>query len=146
MKGAVCPNECYTDMVQITRQGNELTFKFAKDDCCNCPLKNKCFTESDIKKGLKSRRLTVSIRHDAILRDLNRNETPEFNNAYNKRYKVERRFATLVRNHGLRRCRYLRLKGAKTHITLATIACNIIRMVTLLCNDHQSSFAISKIE
>ncbi|MDD2482381.1 MAG: transposase, partial [Lutispora sp.] len=50
-----------------------------------------------------------------------------------KRSKVERRFATLVRNHGLRRCRYLKLKGAKTHITLANMACNIIRMVNLLC-------------
>lgn len=47
--------------------------------------------------------------------------------------KVERRFATLVRNHGLRRCRYLKLNGAKTHITLANMACNIIRMVNLLC-------------
>lgn len=146
LKSAVCPNKCYIDVVQLTRQGKELTFKFAKDNCCNCPLKNNCFTESDIKRGIKSRRLTVSTRHDAILRDLNRNESEEFNNAYNKRYKVERRFATLVRNHGLRRCRYLRLKGAKTHITLANIACNIIRMVNLLCNYHQPSFAISKIK
>ncbi|HEY5556231.1 transposase, partial [Acetobacterium sp.] len=56
----------------------------------------------------------------------------EFNIAYNKRYKVERRFATMVRNHGLRRCRYLRIKGAKIHITMANMAFNIIRMVTLL--------------
>ena len=130
----------------LLRQDKELTFKFAKDNCCNCPLKSNCFTESDIKRGIKSRRLTVSTRHDSILRDLNRNETKEFNIAHNKRYKVERRFATLVRNHGLRRCRYLRLKGAKTHITLANIACNIIRMVTLIFNNHQPSFAISKIE
>lgn len=146
LKSVVCPNECYTDVVQLTRQGKELTFKFAKDSCCNCPLKNNCFTESDIKRGVKSRRLVISVRHDAILRDLNRNETDEFNSAYNKRYKVERRFATLVRNHGLRRCRYLRLKGAKTHITLANTACNIIRMVSLIFNGHQPSFAISKTE
>lgn len=146
LKSAICPNGCHTDVIQMTRKSKELTFKFAKNDCCNCPLKNNCFTESDIKKGVKSRRLTVSVRHDAILRDLNRNETEEFNNAHNKRYKVERRFATLVRNHGLRRCRYLRLKGAKTHITLANIASNIIRMVNLLCNDQQTSFAISKIK
>lgn len=146
LKSAICPNECYTDVVQMGRQGKDLTFKFAKDDCSNCPLRNNCFTESDIKNGVKSRRLTVSTRHDAILRDLNRNETEEFKNAHNKRYKVERRFATLVRNHGLRRCRFLRLKGAKMHITLANIACNIVRMVALLCNDHEPSFAISKIE
>ena len=115
-----------------------------KDDCRNCPLKNKCFTEGEIKKGVKTRRLKVSIRHDAILRDLSRSQTEEFNTANNKRYKVERRFATLVRNHGLRSCRYLRLEGAKIHITLANIACNIIRMVNLLCDNHQPSFTISK--
>ena len=144
LKSVVCPNKCYTDVVQISEQGKVLTFKFMKDDCRNCPLKNKCFTEGEIKRGVKTRRLKVSIRHDAILRDLSRNQTEEFNTANNKRYKVERRFATLVRNHGLRRCRYLRLEGAKIHITLANIACNIIRMVNLLCDNHQPSFAISK--
>ncbi|WP_256372209.1 transposase [Acetobacterium carbinolicum] len=47
-------------------------------------------------------------------------------------YKIERRFATMVRNHGLQRCRYVRLRGAKIHITMANLACNIARMVSLL--------------
>ncbi len=63
---------------------------------------------------------------------MKRNITKEFEEASNKRYKVERRFAAMVRKHGLRRCRYLRLKGAKIHITLANMACNIVRMVNLL--------------
>jgi transposase len=59
-----------------------------------------------------------------------------------KRFKVERRFATMVRNHGLRRYRYLRLKGAKIHITLANMACNIVRMVNLI---YPPGIALSKI-
>ena len=51
-----------------------------------------------------------------------------------------RRFATMVRNYGLRRCRYVRLGRAKIHITLANMACNIVRMVNLLC---QPEFAAS---
>ena len=63
---------------------------------------------------------------------MKRNDTLEFEEASNKRFKVERRFATMVRNHGLRRCRYLRLKGAKVHIILANMVCNIVRMVNLI--------------
>jgi len=58
------------------------------------------------------------------------------------RYIVERRFATLVRNHGLRRSRYLRIRGAKVHITMANIACNIVRMVSLLLDSRQPSIAM----
>lgn len=75
----------------------------------------------------------VPTRYDAMLQDMIRVESEEFKKAYNKRYKVERRFATLVLNHGLRRCRYTKLERAKIHATLANMACNIIRMVNLLC-------------
>ncbi len=72
---------------------------------------------------------------------MKRIETKEFKEAINKRFKVERRFATMVRNHGLRRCRYLRTERAKIHITLANMACNIVRVVNLLC---QPSVAMSQ--
>ena len=78
-------------------------------------------------------------RYDAILKDKERNETKEFKKAINNRYIVERRFATLVNNHGLRRCRYIRLPGAKIHITMANIACNVIRMVNSICRPENST-------
>ncbi len=67
-----------------------------------------------------------------MIRDKKHNQTEQFKTALNKRYKIERRFATQVLNHGIRRCRYLTLTGAKIHITLANIASNIISMVNLL--------------
>jgi len=80
----------------------------------------------------KKRRLMVAFRYDAVLRDRERVKTAAFQKAYNNRSKVERRFATLVRNHGLRRCRSVRLPRAKVHIILANMACNVVRMVNLL--------------
>lgn len=90
------------------------------------------YKSKDGKFCRKSKDVKILLRYDAILNDLKRVETEKFKKAYNMRYKVERRFATMVRNHGLRRCRYLKLKGAKIHITMANIACNIVRMVNLL--------------
>lgn len=115
---------------------------FSKDDCFNCPLRIHCFTESDIKKGIKSRRLTLNPKHDAVVRDLKPATTEEFKEAFDNRYILERRFATMVKNHGLRRNSYLRVKVSKIHITLANIASNVVRMVKLSWNSGQSSFAI----
>lgn len=108
-------------------------FKFDKSECSKCPLKDQCLYKTKDGKLLhKGRRLEVPLRYDAVLRDKKRNDTQAFEEASNKRFKVERRFATMVRNHGPRRCRYLRLKGAKVHIILANMVCNIVRMVNLI--------------
>ncbi len=80
----------------------------------------------------KSRKVDVPLRYDAILNDMLRVKTEAFEEAINNRFKIERRFATMVRNHGLQRNRYVKLKGAKIYITLANMACNIIRMVNLI--------------
>lgn len=146
LKSATCPNlistEEYILSYDKTEDKESKIFKFDKKICQQCPLKEQCLYKD--KKGKyisKGRRLEVPLRYDAILRDRERIETKEFEEASNKRFKVERRFATMVRNHGLRRCRYVRLRRAKIHITLANMACNIIRMVNLL---YQPSVAISQ--
>ena len=116
-------------------------FKFDKAICQQCPLRDQClYKDKNGKVVSKGRRLDVPLRYDAVLKDMKWVETKEFEEASNKRFKVERRFATMVRNHGLRRCRYVRLGRAKIHITLANMACNIVRMVNLLC---QPEFAAS---
>lgn len=50
----------------------------------------------------------------------------------------------MVMNLGLRRCRYARLHKAKLHIILANMACNIVRMVNLLCHPSTSVPNIKK--
>jgi len=70
--------------------------------------------------------------YDIIAKDMARTETEEFQEAYNRRYIVERRFATMVRNHGLRRCRYIGLEGATKHSICANMASNVVRTIKLL--------------
>lgn len=77
------------------------------------------------------------------MKDMHRISTDEFKIARDKRYKIERRFATMVRNHGLRRSRFLRLPRTKIHIILANTACNIIRMVNLMWDKHHPGFAVA---
>lgn len=143
LKSATCPNLITTEeyiLAYDKAEDKELKiFKFDKKICQQCPLKEQCLYKDKNGKYLsKGKRLEVPLRYDAVLRDKKRVETKEFEEASNKRFKIERRFAAMVRNHGLRRCRYVRLRRAKIHITLANMACNIIRMVNLLC---QPSFA-----
>lgn len=137
LTSAICPNKCYTKDFKIIAKGTKISIKFSEKDCYNCPLREACISRSSLKKGTSRKILTIPIRYDAIIEAIKTNKTEEFINAINKRYIVERRFATLIRNHGLRLSRYYRLKGASIHIKMANMACNIIRMVKLLTiKDH----------
>ncbi|MBC3803291.1 IS1182 family transposase [Acetobacterium fimetarium] len=136
-KTVTCPNGKITEFFKIKHEKvhnrDMKEFQFDAKDCSQCPLIEQCiYRYKNGKYRYKNKRVTVYLRHDAVLTDKSRVSTPEFTIAYNKRYKIERRFATMVRNHGLRRCRYIRLRGAKIHITMANLACNIVRMVSLL--------------
>ena len=136
-KTVTCPNGKITEFFKIKHEKvhnrDMKEFQFDAKDCSQCPLIEQCiYRLKNGKYHQKSRHVSVYLRHDAVLTDKARVTAPEFTIAYNKRYKIERRFATMVRNHGLRRCRYIRLRGAKIHITMANLACNIVRMVSLL--------------
>ena len=109
-----------------------MRFKFDKADCKNCPLREKC--QSLDKKGARS--LELDERYRVLKEDLKRMDSEEFQTAMNRRFIVERRFATLVKNHGLRRSRYIGLERATIHIMLANLACNIKRMVVLLARSN----------
>ena len=143
LKTVTCPNGISTNKYSVLRNKSndkeDYHFRFDKKACLKCPHVEKCLRKNKNGKYLV-RKVEISSRYDVVLDGLKRNQTVAFKEALNKRYKVERRFATMVRNHGLRRCRFLKLAGAKIHITLANMACNIVRMVNLLT---PSSFAMS---
>ena len=137
VKSITCPNgnttNDYTVTFDKTKDMELRTFKFSNEDCAKCPLREACVDKTKSGKiRSKHKTLRLTRRHDAMYLDLKRTETNEFKIAMNKRYIVERRFATLVRNHGLHRCRYRKLPRAIIHITPANTACNIIRMIKLL--------------
>ena len=133
----ICPNGIKSTEYKTTQHYDKEYRRFKIDQliCEKCKFREQCFSKNKAGKITgKSKFLMVPSRYDAILRDLKRVKTNEFNSAYDKRYKIERRFATMVMNHGLRRCRSVRLPRAKIHIILANMACNIVRMVNLLCH------------
>lgn len=137
VESVICPNGIKTTKYKFVINNGKKYKRFKIDQliCEKCKLRDECLSKNKAGKiTVKSKFLLVPERYDSVLRDRKRVETKEFKEAINKRSKVERRFATLVLNHGLRRCRYLRLKRTKIHITLANMACNIIRMVNLLCH------------
>ena len=116
----------------LESQEGELIFKFSKDKCKKCPLNDLCVRR---KKGVKSpgaRSVRVDPRYATAIKAKRHIETKACQTALNRRSIVERRFATLVRNHGLRRSRFLGMTGASKHIMLANTACNIVRLLKIL--------------
>ena len=132
----ICPNNIVTTEFKpyTDKDGKEYKhFYFDRQHCDKCEFREECLGKNKHGKITgRSKRVRVGKRHDAILLDKVKVQTEEFKEAKNKRSKVERRFATLVTNHGLRRCRYVKLEGASKHITLANMACNVVRMVNLI--------------
>jgi len=69
--------------------------------------------------------------------------TEEGKQAYRNRYKIEQKMADLTRYCGLRRCRYRGIDRAGIHTLLATMVCNIKRMVKLLWGDSDNYYLAS---
>jgi len=137
----ICPNgikETRFRTKSETRYQKEFkVFMFDQNECNKCKFRNQCLKkDKEGRIAANGKSVNVPIRYDAIITDRKRTETEAFKNAINARMKIERRFATLVMNHGLRRCRSVRLERAKIHITMANMACNIIRMMNLLLEDN----------
>jgi len=137
LQSITCPNNIttaqYLEREDSGKKSAHREFSFLRKDCDKCPLREQCLSrEKSGKIRLKHRKLIVSLRYDAMLNDLSRVETEEFLEAYAKRFKIERRFATMVKNHGLRRSRYVGLSRTSIHIVMANMASNVVRMINLL--------------
>lgn len=90
-----------TTKCTIYQKNGDRTYKFNNELCSKYPLSNQCLNEKELQKN-NGRPIKISTRYDAVIHDMNRVPTDRFKDALNKRYKVENRFATLVRNNWLR--------------------------------------------
>lgn len=123
----------YTEEEKSGSFAPQRRFTFASQDCKNCALRSQC-----INGRGKKRRLLVSSRYDAVLRDRKWAATEWGKAAYNQRPIVERRFAAMVRNHGLRQCPSVGLDKAKIHMFLAATACNLVRLMNILDQEYMA--------
>jgi len=133
---AICPAGIKTYNYMTSTKGlsadeGTINFKFPKDKCKKCLLNNQCVRKKKTAKSPGIRTLSVDLRYSTVLKAKTHNNTKAFKTAYNRRYIVERRFATLVKNHGLRRSRYLGMVATSKHILMANLACNVIRLLKL---------------
>jgi len=125
----MCPaghisTNCYSEILYNNKPG--YAFQFKPSWCNVCPLKPKCV------KNKQGRRIYISYYEPYFRLARERLATEEGKQAYRNRYKIEQKVADLTRYCGLRRCRYRGLVRAQIHTLLATIVCNIKRMVKLL--------------
>ena len=128
----MCPaghisTSCYS-LVFAKYQQNKpgYAFQFKAGQCNICPLKPKCV------KNKEGRRVYISYYEPYYRMARERLASDEGKQAYRNRYKIEQKVADLTRYCGLRKCRYRGLDRAEIHTLLATIVCNIKRMVKLL--------------
>jgi len=125
----MCPaghisTNCYSEILYNNKSG--YAFQFKASLCNTCPLKTRCV------KNKEGRRIYISYYEPFFRLARERLATEEGKQAYRNRYKIEQKIADLTRYCGLRRCRYRGLSRAHIHTLVATIVCNIKRMVKLL--------------
>ena len=114
----------YSEILYNNKPG--YAFQFKAGLCNACPLKARCV------KNRAGRRVYISYYEPYYRLARERMATEDGKQAHRNRYKVEQKMADLTRYCGLRRCRYRGLDRAGIHTLLATMVCNIKRMVKLL--------------
>lgn len=98
LESVTCPNGVTTSDCRLLKKKDNIVFCFDTKICSKCPLYEKCVPISQRgKKTKRGRRFELSRRYDAVITDRKRVGTKEFAEAYNNRYKIERRFATMLR-------------------------------------------------
>lgn len=132
LKEAICP--CGHKSIKVVQheKSKKHKFLFDKNICNSCPKKEEC--TGNTTKFKNGRFIEVHERYDAVLTDKKLITQEDYIKTINKRYKIERRFALMLRKFGLRRSRYIGLERTKIHILLCNYLSNVIRMVNLIAS------------
>lgn len=122
-----CPNGVTTNKyVDQTKQHGGYYFSFKKSQCKDCLLRSKCTSS-------RSKRLVfISVYYFDLKRGREHYKSEEYKQGSKNRWLIERKHADKVKNHGLRKSRYLGLERTWIHSLLSSIASNVKRMVKLI--------------
>jgi transposase len=96
--------------------------QFNAAQCTGCPLRQRC-TQS----AAGGRTLKLSIYHDAILANRQRQRSVDFAQTYAHRAGIEGTISQTVHTHGARRTRYVGLAKTQVQTLLTAIAINLKR-------------------
>lgn len=127
----VCPDLRALKYKTTTRDGYK-EYISSKDDCCNCPLKEKCLTGKNESKEIRRH---VWEEHKEKVYHFTRSEKGK--RLYKKRKEtVERSFADSKELHGLRYCRLRGKAGVSEQCLLTAAAQNIKKIAMVLDKRH----------
>lgn len=135
-----CPQKITTTSYRDFKIKNEedsypyRQFTVDKRHCNCCPQRERCLNKKE-----KSKRIRVYARYDAIKKDKERIQSPEFEVAMNMRFKIERRFGTQVNHRSGRRSRYLGMKRTAIQINIVNTVTNIIRAINIIESFSEST-------
>ena len=122
-----CPNSKVLKYKTTTREGYS-EYVALKENCKECPLKNKCLSEKSEARSIY-RHVWEKYKENniAFLK------TDKGRNIYKKRKEnIERSFADAKELHGLRYCRLRGIKGAEEQCLLTAAVQNMKKIATLL--------------
>ena len=111
-------------------RGEQRTYEyiFAKEECMNCPMRDKCMKTSKTK----ARKLCVGLYTNEYYEHSQWAKTAEFLEEYKKRAASEWKNAELKRFHGLARAKGYGLRSVTLQAKLGALAVNLKRIARLL--------------
>jgi transposase len=103
------------------------TFKFKKEICSQCLLKNQCTKQ-------EGRTITIGKHHDLVMEAKEYNKTQDFNDDMKERAHIEPKNAEMKRFHGMARARYWGLTKLNVQFIITAIVVNVKRLANLICS------------
>lgn len=107
-----------------------LKYKFKKDECINCPYREKCIGKG--KKQNTAKTLIISTNTPFLYEKSQQQKTDEFREKYKKRAAQEWKNGEMKRFHGLARSRGWGLPSVTRQAKLTAIAVNLKRIAALV--------------
>lgn len=117
-----------------------LEYGFERERCRNCPRRPECIRKSTRIAKL----LTVSVNTPELYEYSQRAKTPEFQEEYRKRAKIEPKNAELKRFHGLDRAKCFGLRCIRIQAKLTVLAVNLKRIAKMVSASKSSTALILK--
>ncbi|MBQ7638090.1 MAG: transposase, partial [Clostridia bacterium] len=111
------------------------TYVFKKDQCTDCPYRDRCIGKT--KGKAKKLRVTASA---PIFYEINQEQKkPEFKEKYKKRASIEWKNAEMKHLHGMARARGWGKRSVTFQIKLTAIAVNLKRIAAIMAKQEAES-------
>jgi hypothetical protein len=104
-------------------------FTFDKEKCLNCNYRELC------TKSKSGRKITLNYNEKYLLEARERQKQPEFEEEFNPRSIIERKFDQLMNKYGLRQARYIGMAKTKLQALFTAVAANLRKLNTIKLNE-----------